>query len=297
MKFIVSSDTGSGENEQFLVAESMLELTKREPINSILLLGDNIYEDGVSSTDDPQFTTKFEDPYRKINKTFHMCLGNHDYGNSDSTIGKGRENYQVQYSQISPKWSMPAKYYSFKRGPCEFFFLDTNFEFMSESIIMRQYHEMVKKIKNSKSKWNIVCGHHTWRCVGGHGNAERRHEVFMDDLLKEGARIDLYMCGHDHCKNLILKKNPYKNKQIPIVVIGTGGKSYPKEYLNLRNMKEGESELLFHSPNLGSILLDATPKKLKLTFFDENLQEEKDYTIEKKSKSKKSKKYKKSKSK
>ena len=72
-----------------------------------------------------------------------MCLGNHDYGNSNSTIGKSRENYQVQYSQISPKWSMPAKYYSFKRGPCEFFFLDTNFEFMSESIIMRQYHEMV----------------------------------------------------------------------------------------------------------------------------------------------------------
>ena len=97
MKFIITSDTGSGENKQYLVADSMLELTKRKPINSILLLGDNIYEDGVSSTDDPQFKTKFEDPYRKINKTFHMCLGNHDYGNSDSTIGRGRENYQVQY--------------------------------------------------------------------------------------------------------------------------------------------------------------------------------------------------------
>ena len=36
MKFIVSSDTGSGEKEQYLVAESMLKLTKRESINSIL---------------------------------------------------------------------------------------------------------------------------------------------------------------------------------------------------------------------------------------------------------------------
>ena len=281
MKFIITSDTGSGENEQYLVADSMLELTKRKPINSILLLGDNIYEDGVSSIDDPQFKTKFEYPYEKINKTFHMCLGNHDYGNSDSTIGKGRENYQVQYSQISSKWSMPAKYYSFKRGPCEFFFLDTNFEFMSESTIMKQYHEMLKKMKNSKSKWNIVCGHHTWRCVGGHGNAERRHEVFMDDLLKQGARIDLYMCGHDHCKNLIIKKNPYRNKEIPVVVIGTGGKSYPREYLNLDNMKEGESELLFHSPNLGSILLDVTGKRLKLTFYDEKLEEEMSHVITK----------------
>lgn len=278
MKFIVSSDTGSGLKEQILVAESMLELTKRETINSILLLGDNIYEDGVSSLDDPQFETKFERPYERINKVFHMCLGNHDYGNSDSTIGKGREKYQVQYSQLSKKWSMPSKYYSFKRGPCEFFFLDTNFEFMSERMIMKQYHEMLKKIKNSKSKWNIVCGHHTWRCVGGHGNSERRHEVFMNDLLKDGSRIDLYMCGHDHCKNLILKRNPYTNKQIPIVVIGTGGKSYPKEYLNLRNMKEGESELLFHSPNLGSMLLDATTERLILTFYNEKLEQEEKYT-------------------
>ena len=119
----------------------------------------------------------------------------------------------------------------------------------------------------------------------------------MDDLLKEGARIDLYMCGHDYCKNLILKKNPYRKKQIPVVVIGTGGKSYPKEFLHLDNMKKGESELLFHSPNLGSMLLDATENNLKLTFYDENLQREEDYTISKKSKKSKSKKSKSKKSK
>ena len=297
MKFIVSSDTGSGEKEQYLVADSMLRLTKRNPIDSILLLGDNIYEDGVSSIEDPQFKTKFEDPYRKINKKFYMCLGNHDYGNSYFTIGKGRENYQVQYSKFSDKWHMPSKYYSFKRGPCEFFFLDTNFEFMNEMDIMKQYNEMLRKIKNSKSKWNIVCGHHTWRCVGGHGNAEKRHEIFMNDLLKQGARIDLYMCGHDHCKNLILKKNPYRNQEIPVVVIGTGGKSYPKEFLNLDNMKKDESELLFHSPNLGSILLDASKQKLKLSFLNEKLEEEMVHQIGKNKKSKKKSNKKKKKSK
>jgi tartrate-resistant acid phosphatase type 5 len=285
MKFIVSSDTGSGLKEQYLVAESMLELTKREPINSILLLGDNIYEDGVSSLEDHQFETKFERPYERINKTFHMCLGNHDYGNSYFTVGKGRENYQVQYSQLSKKWSMPAKYYSFKRGPCEFFFLDTNFEFMSESIIMRQYHEMVKKIKNGKSKWNIVCGHHTWRCVGGHGNAERRHEIFMDDLLKEGARIDLYMCGHDHCKNIILKNHPFKkNKMINLLVIGTGGKKYhsgENGRPELYNMKQGDSDLLFHSPNLGACLMKITNKTIKLSCYNEELNEEYTHIIQK----------------
>jgi len=279
VKFIAVADTGSGLPEQYRVAESMQKLCKHKPINSILALGDNIYEDGVSSVNDPQFQTKFEDPYKHINKPFHLCLGNHDYGNSFFTTGKGRENFQIEYSKSSKKWSMPAKYYSIKRGPCEIFFLDTNFEFMSESVIMKQFHEMLKKIKQSKSKWNIVCGHHTWRCVGGHGNAEKRHEVFMDDLLKAGARINLYMCGHDHCKNIILKKNPYKKQKIPLLVIGTGGKSYPKEFLHLENMKKDGSELLFHSPNLGSCLMDVTGKSMKLTCFNEKLQEEFTYKI------------------
>ena len=281
MKFLITSDTGSGEKDQYLVAESMFQLTQQFPINSILLLGDNIYEDGVSSIHDKQFKTKFELPYQKIDKTFHMCLGNHDYGNSDETVMKGRENYQVQYSQLSPKWSMPSKYYSFKKGECEFFFLDTNFEFMRESIIMKQFHEMLNKIKKSKSKWNIVCGHHTWRSAGGHGSAEKRHEIFMDDLLKQNVRIDLYICGHDHCKNLILKQNPYKKKRIPIVVIGTGGKFFPKELLNLDNV-ESDSELLFHSPNLGCLLLNATKNKLELTFYNEKLNTEMKYSINRK---------------
>ena len=43
-------------------------------------------------------------------------------------------------------------------------------------------------------------------------------------------------------------------------------------------MKEGESELLFHSPNLGSMLLDATTKRLILTFYNEKLEQEEKYT-------------------
>ena len=279
VQFIAVGDTGSGYPEQYKAAKSMQTLCKQKPINSILLLGDNIYEDGVSSVNDPQFKTKFEDPYKHINKPFHLCLGNHDYGNSFFTFRKGRENFQIEYSKLSKKWSMPAKYYSIKRGPCEIFFLDTNFEFMSESAIMKQFHEMLKKIKQSKSKWNIVCGHHTWRSVGGHGNAEKRHEVFMDDLLKAGARINLYMCGHDHCKNIILKQNPYKKQKIPLLVIGTGGKIYSKNLINYNNMKEEESELLFHSPNLGVCHVDATSKRIKLTCYNEKLQEEFSYEI------------------
>ena len=45
----------------------------------VVLLGDNFYEDGVASVDDPQWQTKFEDPYANIDLPFYAVLGNHDH--------------------------------------------------------------------------------------------------------------------------------------------------------------------------------------------------------------------------
>tara|TARA_B100001115_G_C15804406_1_gene398123 strand:+ start:255 stop:1097 length:843 start_codon:yes stop_codon:yes gene_type:complete len=276
--FIVTADTGSGYTDQYKVANSMTQLIKKYPINSVLLLGDNIYEEGVKSVDDPQFKEKFEDPYQNVKKPFYLCLGNHDYGNS--FLVTNNQDHQVEYSKISKKWNMPSKYYSIQKGPCEFFFLDTNFEYLNESSIMKQFHIMSQKIKQSKKKWKIVCGHHPWRSVGGHGNADKRLETFMNDLCAvPGLTFDLYMCGHDHCKNYIVKTNPYKKKDIALLVIGTGGKQYDEKLLELTNMKEGDSKLLFHSPNLGVCHIEATKTKLKLTCYNELLQEEFNITL------------------
>ena len=277
--FIVTADTGSGHRDQYKVSNSITQLIQKYPINSVLLLGDNIYEEGVESVNDPQFKEKFEDPYQNIkNIPFYLCLGNHDYGNSVLSIDNA--GYQVDYSNFSDKWNMPSKYYSVKKGPCEFFFLDTNFEYLEESEIMKQFHQMSQKIKQSKKKWKIVCGHHPWRSVGGHGNAEERLETFMNDLCSvPGISFDLYMCGHDHCKNYIVKNNPHKGKDIGLLVIGTGGKQYDKELLNLKNMKVNDSKLLFHSPNLGVCHIEATRTKMKLTCYNELLQEEFNITL------------------
>ncbi len=276
--FIVTADTGSGYTDQYKVANSMTQLIKKYPINSVLLLGDNIYEEGVKSVDDPQFKEKFEDPYQNVKKPFYLCLGNHDYGNS--FLVTNNQDHQVEYSKISKKWNMPSKYYSMQKGPCEFFFLDTNFEYLDEVAIVKQFHIMSQKIKQSKKKWKIVCGHHPWRSVGGHGNAEKRLETFMNDLCAvPGLTFDLYMCGHDHCKNYIVKTNPYKKKDIALLVIGTGGKQYDEKLLELTNMKEGDSKLLFHSPNLGVCHIEATKTKLKLTCYNELLQEEFNITL------------------
>jgi tartrate-resistant acid phosphatase type 5 len=270
VQILITADTGSGSKDQYLVAESMQNLLKKyNKINDVFLLGDNIYETGVTSVNDKQFKTKFEDPYKKINKKFHLCLGNHDYGNS--YFPTDIYQHQIEYTKLSNKWNLPQRYYNLVRSPCEFFFLDTNFDMMSESVIMKQFHDIKNMIQNSNQKWKILCGHHTWRCIGGHGNAEKRHERFMQDLLNV-VDFDLYMCGHDHCKNIIKTKKRKKN--IHSLVIGTGGKKYDESLVYLKNLKIDDSELLFHSPNLGVCVLEATKKNIKLTCYNEETRQE-----------------------
>jgi hypothetical protein len=152
---------------------------------------------------------------------------------------------------------------------------------MEPQNIETQLQIMSKKIKQSKKKWKIVCGHHPWRSVGGHGNADPDLERFFT-RLSDKSNFDLYMCGHDHCKNVILKKKGKKN--IHLLVIGTGGKKYHAGENGrpiMKNMMEGDSDLLFHSPNLGSCHITATKKKIKLVCYTENLEEEFTHIIQK----------------
>ena len=279
-RFIITADTGSGNIHQKNVAHSMFLLQKNlKNIRSVLLLGDNIYPGGSTSIHDKQFITKFEDIYHKINLPFYLCLGNHDYGLSYNPLRKDflRNNSltQVEYSNVSHKWNMPSKYYHYSQDPCDFFMIDTNFDVLNESSIQKQLHEVKKMIKLSKKPWKILCGHHTFRSVGGHGNAEKRFEQFMTDLLKD-CHIDIYMCGHDHCKSII--ETHVNNKPLTCLVIGTGGKEYEKLF-SLNKMKKAptDSELLFYSPNLGVCLLEADKNRLRLTCFNEGLLQEYSY--------------------
>ena len=58
--------------------------------------------------------------------------------------------------------------------------------------------------------------------VAGHGNADDNLETFLRHLYKNGA-FDLYMCGHDHNKQIINMKME-DNSILPLIVCGTGGK-------------------------------------------------------------------------
>ena len=247
LKFIALGDMGSGEKEQYDVSKGIQTIIKNfqkqhlKNISFIVGLGDNIYECGVKSVVDPQFKEKFEKPYKKIDKKFYMCLGNHDYSYPDScgSAYSDSPQHQIEYSKISRKWILPNKYYYYtysagKKCDVDLFVMDTNIDRMSKDECSSQMKFLVEAINNSKAKWKILYGHHPWRSLGGHGHAWKENKD-LEDYFKELIRktsgkgqltIDLYMCGHDHNKQyleigLSLNKKKFK---IPLVVCGTGGK-------------------------------------------------------------------------
>ena len=86
-----------------------------------LALGDNFYDFGVESVEDPRFQDTFENVFTATNLQdpfkFHVIAGNHDY--------HGSVDAQIEYSKKSPRWSFPQPYYTFTDGPVQFIMIDT----------------------------------------------------------------------------------------------------------------------------------------------------------------------------
>ena len=284
---ILVGDTGTGKADQYSVAKSMEDLIRRKDtyIARVMIVGDNIYPNGCYGVQDLQFDNKFQKPYRNIHLPFYLCLGNHDYSqtvsdNSQAQIDYTASDYNVTFIDGTKKWNMPSKWYMKSFDNCDFFFLDTNMDRLKTTEIDDQLKYMIREIKQSKNRWKILCGHHTWRSVGGHGNAKSdmpRFEQFMKDLLLQ-VRIDLYVCGHDHCKSII----EVGRNGVPTLVIGTGGKKYDERMPHKKNKKkldEDGSKLKFFSPELGVCHFKATKDSITLTCYTENLKKEFKYTI------------------
>lgn len=271
MRFYILGDMGSGDEHQYSVSKALTEhINNYKKPTFVCGLGDNIYDHGCKSINDSKFKTHFEKPYSTISNTipFYMCLGNHDYGNSET--GSNLVQHQIDYSNHSKKWKLPSNYYKFQKKhhgiTVDFFVIDTNLESLSKKDIQTQLDTVSQWIQQSKADWKIVYGHHTWRSVAGHGNAEPDLEDFLTTLFTN-APFDVYMCGHDHTKQLIQTK--INHKDITMIVCGTGGKPY-----NYKNMFENTPDLLFTSHNLGYGFCDVKKNNLIFEFKDKHNQTE-----------------------
>lgn len=215
-RFVAVGDTGNGNATQYAVADAMATVCGDQGCDFVLLLGDNIYPEGVTSPDpavDPQWDDKFEIPYADLSIPFYPVLGNHDYGDDPGgggggwppTIDLARGDAQVDHTAYSSKWSMPNEYYSFTHGDVEFFALDTTRPLAGPGPVAQEESVMGPAISGSVAPWRIAFGHYPYLSNGSHGDAGnydgvagRGSEVqgFLDDNVC--GQVDLYVSGHDH---------------------------------------------------------------------------------------------------
>jgi hypothetical protein len=214
VRFVALGDGGEGNEAQYAVAAAMKTLcdsktdTDGPGCKFALYLGDNFYNEGVESVDDPQFETKFELPYADISFPFYVVLGNHDYG--ELSIDAFRVPHQVEYTDHSSKWYMPNEFYTKSHGHALFVGLDTN-AIMVEDVLGDSGQDIWLSGIHSTNEatWTIAFGHHPYISNGRHGNAGAYEgfpfiPIVSGDSVKDFfdaqicGKVDLYISGHDH---------------------------------------------------------------------------------------------------
>lgn len=230
LQFIALGDTGTGEEMQYKVAAAIKKKCETSGCDMVLLLGDNIYMDGVSSDNDSQFQSKFELPYQYIDLPFYAVLGNHDYGGNGAGFEIEKSLHQVEYSKHSKKWKMPKRFYMIHTHNVSFFALDTNAQLFGHDDSQKE--TVTKWLVEDDSLWRIAFGHHPYKSNGPHGNAGSYEglaniPIVSGEKVKDFAeavwcgKVDIYLSGHDHSRQW-LDSDCNSTK---LVVSGAGAKT------------------------------------------------------------------------
>ncbi len=188
-------DAGTGTAGQQEVADAMGDYAKNNPVDFVLYLGDNFYEDGVSSTSDPLWQTHFEEVYNPttLNMNFYAVLGNHDH--------HGNAQAQVDYTPLSPRWEMPGRYYTYARTLLDsttirFIGIDTESIVWGHANKPAQLTWLEAVLDTCTADWKVVFGHHPIYSNGWHGNNQTM--ITEVEPLLTDHEVDVYLSGHDH---------------------------------------------------------------------------------------------------
>lgn len=180
LRVFAVADSGSGDSAQRAVAVQMAQRHRRSPVELVLLGGDNIYNDG----DIALVRSHFEQPYRELLQAgvpFKAVLGNHDVRRDG---GAGQLAYRG--------FGMEGRWYSFRRGPVQFFMLDTN----PGDHWTTQLSWLRRQLAASRAPWKVVVGHHPLYSEGFYGD-DAGLIARLTPLFKNYG-VQLYINGHDH---------------------------------------------------------------------------------------------------
>jgi calcineurin-like phosphoesterase family protein len=176
VRFAVIGDSGTGEREQYEVAQLMVAYHKIAKFDFVIMLGDNIYG-GHQASD---FRLKFEEPYKPLldaGVKFYASLGNHDDPNEE---------------RLYKPFNMGGeRYYEFKKGNVEFFVLDSNY------MDPAQLNWLDQSLQKSKGQWKISYFHHPLYSDGRSHGPDLDLRAQLTPLFKKYC-LNAVFSGHEH---------------------------------------------------------------------------------------------------
>jgi len=226
--FLMFGDFGrNGQGYQQDVADWMGIAANQVDARFVISTGDNFYCCGVASTEDYQWISSFENVYRchSLQIPWYLVLGNHDY--------QGSVQAEIDYTNVSRRWTMPDRYYTEVLNGVRFLFVDTSpfvkdyyprtFQYtdLIDQDTTRQLQWIDSVLSVSKEKWKIVVGHHPVYSVGNHGG-EPELQKNLRQLL-EKYKVQLYLAGHDHN----LQSLRPKDSEVSYLISGGGAEETP----------------------------------------------------------------------
>ncbi len=267
--FIIASDLGrNGYKDQKPVAEMMGAVADLMDVEFIVAAGDEHHFMGVASVQDPLWLTNFEHIYSHYGLMipWYPILGNHEY--------RGNTQAVIDYSRISRRWQMPARYYSKvfavnDSQSVQLFLLDTpplidkyrkdtlNYPDAGKQSLQAQLRWLEKELRQSKATWKIAVGHHPL-VAGTNKEAQEQTDLQARLLpLLERYGVPLYVAGHIHnFQHLRLPSSPMEH-----FINGSAAEFRPI-------VQRGE--MLFSAPSSGFTLCSLLPDAIEVIFLDQH---------------------------
>ena len=263
LNFYLANDLGrNGYYDQKPIAELMGRIAENVDIECVIAAGDVHHFEGVRSVNDPLWMTNYELIYNhpELMIPWYAILGNHEY--------RGNPQAVIDYTNISGRWNMPARYYTFVLEndgiTIRMVMVDTaplidkyrkdsqKYPDACKQDINQQLNWIDSVLTSAKEDWVIVVGHHPIFAETGKDDSERLDlQKRLDSVLRKHANVDMYLCGHIHNFQYIRPKD----SKIDYVFNTSGSLS--------RKVKPIEGTQ-FCSDESGFSLITADKKELKL---------------------------------
>jgi hypothetical protein len=258
------------------VARALASEDERDPIEALVLLGDNFYPDGLEKDElKDRLRENLVGPYcrfieltpRGAGSLREACpaadavhpipifaiLGNHDYGE--------RESPELQRHVVPDyvrSWRMPEDDVGVRelRGGVSLILLDSNRVARTDG---EEDDDVVRAIRDSAGPWRVIAAHHPM-VRAGRGWDPRFAERMAEIVERAGVPIHLYLAGHEH--NLQAFPAPGRSPALHLVA---GGGS------DTRKISDADPSRTFAQGSLGFARLDFARKpspKLVATFLE-----------------------------